>query len=135
MKYIYFFICIYTKYCGIHKYNNFIYKYMFIYKIRSIFYKSARKKSLLHLFWHSFKIPFNIHGSPKALTGTVIQYYTQGIPCCVLCDGHGTPPPPWILKRCGLEGSWQRLISLYGKTKKISFSCQNIFPFLSFWCL
>ena len=39
------------------------------------------------------------------------------------------PPPLWILKWGGLESSEQRQISLYGKTKKISFSCSTIFPF------
>ena len=66
---------------------------MFIYKILCNFYKSARKKSLPHFFDIHSRLLSTYNVSPKALTGTVTQKDTQGIPCYVLCDGHCTPPP------------------------------------------
>ena len=84
-----------------------------------------------------FKIVFTIHGLPQSfvLLYSIIHKESGATSSVQLysCDSHGTLLPSLDLKKGGLESSVQRLISLYGKTKKnISFSCLTIFSFLFF---
>ena len=63
--------------------------------------------------------------SPATTTTT-----TALILLLLLCHAHGTPP--WILKRCGLEISGQRLISSSDKPKRIAFFIYSIFKVFFF---